>query len=95
MKFIDTFTEDDRKKLIKKAKLVFSVLKKGTITRSDGVSFSYLLGDNMKPIVVDGEIEIYAFISKIVERTYCPLSEHAIKELIIKKFEHFNINAEL
>jgi hypothetical protein len=67
MKFIDTFTEDDKKKLIKKAKLVFSVLKKGTITRSDGVSFSYLLGDNMKPIVVNGEIEIFAFISKIVE----------------------------
>jgi hypothetical protein len=94
MKFIDTFTEDDKKKLIKKAKLVFSVLKKGTITRSDGVSFSYLLGDNMKPIVVDGEIEIFAFISKIIEKTYCPLSIHAIKELIIKKFEHFNINAE-
>ena len=95
MKFIDTFTEDDKKKLIKKAKLVFSVLKKGTITRSDGVSFSYLLGDNVKPIVVNGEIEIYAFISKIVERTYCPINEHAMKELIIKKFEHFNINAEL
>ena len=48
----------------------------------------------MKPIVVDGEIEIFAFISKIIEKTYCPLSIHAIKELIIKKFEHFNINAE-
>jgi hypothetical protein len=49
----------------------------------------------VKPIVVNGEIEIYAFISKIVERTYCPINEHAMKELIIKKFEHFNINAEL
>ena len=95
MKFIDTFTEDDKKKLIKKAKLIFSVLKKGTITRSDGVSFSYILGDNMKPIVVNGEIEIFAFISKIVEKTYCPLSINAIKELILKKFKHFDIEAEL
>jgi hypothetical protein len=95
MKFIDTFTEDDKKKLIKKAKLIFSVLKKGTITRSDGVSFSYILGDNMKPIVVNGEIEIFAFIFKIIEKTYCPLGINAIKELIIKKFKHFDIEVEL
>jgi hypothetical protein len=49
----------------------------------------------MKPIVVNGEIEIFAFISKIVEKTYCPLSINAIKELILKKFKHFDIEAEL
>ena len=37
MKFIDTLTEEDKKKLIKKAKLIFSIFKKGTITRRDGV----------------------------------------------------------
>jgi len=95
MKFIDTFNEDDKKKLIKKAKLIFSVLKKGTITRSDGVKFSYELGDNMVPSVVDGEIELFAFITKIIERTYCPINEIAMSDLIIKKFEQFDIKVDL
>ena len=95
MKFIDTFTEDDKKKLIKKAKLVFSVLKKGTITRLDGVKFSYELGDNMVPSVVDGEIYLFAFITKIIERTYCPINEHAMKELIIKKMNIRNSTISL
>ena len=63
MKFIDTFTEDDKKKLIKRAKLIYSVLKKGTITRSDGVKFSYELGDNMVPSIVEGEPYLFAFIT--------------------------------
>ena len=95
MKFIDTFTEDDKKKLIKKAKLVFSVLKKGTITRSDGVKFSYELGDNMVPSVVDGEIYLFAFITKIIERTYCPINEIAMSDLIMKKFDQFDIKVDL
>ena len=95
MKFIDTFNEDDKKKLIKKAKLIFSVLKKGTITRSDGVKFSYELGDNMVPSVVNGEIELFAFITKIIERTYCPINEIAMSDLIIEKFEQFDIKVDL
>jgi hypothetical protein len=95
MKFIDTFNEGDKKKLIKKAKLIYSALKKGTITRSDGVKFSYELGDNMVPSVVDGEIELFAFITKITERTYCPINEIAMSDLIIKKFEQFNIKVDL
>ena len=95
MKFIDTFNEDDKKKLTKKAKLIYSVLKKGTITRSDGVKFSYELGDNMVPSVVDGEIELFAFITKIIERTYCPINEIAMSDLIIKKFEQFDIKVDL
>lgn len=95
MKFIDTFNEDDKKKLIKKAKLIYSVLKKGTITRSDGVKFSYELGDNMVPSVVNGEIELFAFITKITERTYCPINEIAMSDLIIKKFEQFDIKVDL
>ena len=95
MKFIDTFNEDDKKKLTKKAKLIYSVLKKGTITRSDGVKFSYELGDNMVPSVVDGEIYLFAFITKIIERTYCPINEIAMSDLIIKKFEQFDIKVDL
>lgn len=95
MKFIDTFNEDDKKKLTKKAKLIYSVLKKGTITRSDGVKFSYELGDNMVPSIVDGEIELFAFITKIIERTYCPINEIAMSDLIIKKFEQFDIKVDL
>ena len=95
MKFIDTFNEDDKKKLTKKAKLIYSVLKKGTITRSDGVKFSYELGDNMVPSVVNGEIELFAFITKITERTYCPINEIAMSDLIIKKFEQFDIKVDL
>ena len=95
MKFIDTFTNNDKERLIKKAKLIFSVLKKGTITRSDGVSFSYELGDNMVPEVVDGEMVIFAFITKIKEITYCPINEIAMTDLIIKKFDNFNIKADL
>lgn len=95
MKFIDTFNEDDKKKLTKKAKLIYSVLKKGTITRSDGVKFSYELGDNMVPSIVDGEIELFAFITKITERTYCPINEIAMSDLIIKKFEQFDIKVDL
>ena len=95
MKFIDTFNEDDKKKLTKKAKLIYSVLKKGTITRSDGVKFSYELGDNMVPSVVDGEIELFAFITKITERTYCPINEIAMSDLIMKKFEQFDIKVDL
>ena len=95
MKFIDTFNEDDKKKLIKKAKLIYSVLKKSTITRSDGVKFSYELGDNMVPSIVDGEIELFAFITKITERTYCPINEIAMSDLIIKKFEQFDIKVDL
>ena len=95
MKFIDTFNEDDKKKLTKKAKLIYSVLKKGTITRSDGVKFSYELGDNMVPSVVNGEIELFAFITKIIERTYCPINEIAMSDLIMKKFEQFDIKVDL
>ena len=95
MKFIDTFNEDDKKKLIKRSKLIYSVLKKGTITRSDGVKFSYELGDNMVPSVVNGEIELFAFITKITERTYCPINEIAMSDLIIKKFEQFDIKVDL
>ena len=95
MKFIDTFNEDDKKKLTKKAKLIYSVLKKSTITRSDGVKFSYELGNNMVPSVVNGEIELFAFITKITERTYCPINEIAMSDLIIKKFEQFDIKVDL
>jgi hypothetical protein len=95
MKFIDTFNEDDKKRLTKKAKLIYSVLKKGTITRSDGVKFSYELGDNMVPNVVDGEIELFAFITKIIERTYCPINEIAMSDLIMKKFDQFDIKVDL
>ena len=95
MKFIDTFNEDDKKRLTKKAKLIYSVLKKGTITRSDGVKFSYELGNNMVPSVVDGEIYLFAFITKIIERTYCPINEIAMSDLIMKKFDQFDIKVDL
>jgi hypothetical protein len=94
MKSLDVINDTQKERLLKRAKTIFKAYKEGTITRSDCVSFSYRL-DNMKPFVVNGKIEIYAFISKIVEITYCPLSEHGIMELIIKKFKNFNIDAEL
>jgi len=95
MKFIDTFNEDDKKRLTKKAKLIYSVLKKGTITRSDGVKFSYELWNNMVPSVVNGEIYLFAFITKIIERTYCPINEIAMSDLIMKKFDQFDIKVDL
>lgn len=95
MKFVDTFTNNDKERLIKKGKLIYSVLKKGTITRSDGVSFSYELGDDPHVIIDDGEIEIYGFVSKIIENTYCPINHGYMTELIGNKFNKFNIIAKL
>ena len=95
MKFIDTFNEDDKKKLTKKAKLIFSVLKNGTITRSDGVKFSYELGDNMVVTILDGVPYVYAFINKIIERTYCPINDKEMSYLIRKKFDNFGIDIDL
>ena len=95
MKFIDTFTEEEKKKLTKKAKLIFSVLKNGSITRKDGVKFSYELGDNMVVTILDGVPYVYAFINKIIERTYCPINDKEMSYLIRKKFDNFGIDIDL
>jgi hypothetical protein len=95
MDFVDTFTEEHKKKLIKKIKTIYSVLKRGRITRSDGVSFSYELNDNLHPRVYDGEMELIASVKWIRENTYCPINERWMTELIQNRFKRFDIEATL
>lgn len=95
MKFIDLLKEPTDDKLLKKAKTIFSVLRKGKITRSDGVSFSYELGGRTHARVYEGEIELIGSVISIKENTYCPLSQRYMTELIENKFKMFGINVEL
>jgi hypothetical protein len=95
MKFINLIKEPSDDKLLKKAKTIFSVLRKGKITRSDGVSFSYELGGKTHARVYDGEIELIGSVISIKELTYCPINERYMTELIEKKFDMFGINVEL
>jgi hypothetical protein len=95
MKFIDLIKEPSDDKLLKKAKTIFSVLRKGKITRSDGVSFSYELGGRTFAKVHEGEIVLIGSVTSIKELTYCPINEKFMTELIEKKFDMFDINVEL
>jgi hypothetical protein len=95
MKFIDLIKEPSDDKLLKKAKTIFSALRKGKITRSDGVSFSYELGGRTHARVYEGEIELIGSVISIKELTYCPINQRYMTELIEKKFEMFGINVEL
>ena len=95
--FIDTFTPEQKERLYKKAKTIFKVFKKGKITRSDGVSFSYELGDFMRPRIDDeGELELFASVQTITELTFCPINHGWMTELVKEKFKKmFGINIEL
>jgi len=95
MKLLDAINETQEERLLKRAKTIFRALKEGIITRSDGVSFSYVINDNIEVRVRNGEIELYGFVSKIVERTYCPINERYMTELIAKRFRRFGITTEL
>ena len=95
MKFIDLVKEPSDDKLLKKAKTIFSALRKGKITRSDGVSFSYELGGRTHARVYEGEIELIGSVISIKENTYCPINERYMTELIENKFKMFGINVEL
>ena len=95
MKFIDLLKEPTDDKLLKKAKTIFSALRKGKITRGDGVSFSYELGGRTHARVYDGEVELIGSVISIKENTYCPINQRYMTELIEKKFEMFGINVEL
>lgn len=95
MKFLDIINESEEERLLKRAKTIFRALKEGTITRSDGVSFSYVIDNNIEVKVRNGELELYGFVSKIVENTYCPINERYMTELIAKRFRRFGITTEL
>ena len=95
MKFIDLLKEPSDDKLLKKAKTIFSALRKGKITRGDGVSFSYELGGRTFARVYDGEIDLIGSVISIKENTYCPLNQRYMTELIENKFKMFDINVEL
>ncbi len=95
MKLLDVINETQEERLLKRAKTIFRAFKEGTITRSDGVSFSYVINDNIEVRVRNGELELYGFVSKIVERTYCPINERYMTELIAKRFRRFGITTEL
>ena len=95
MKLLDAINESEDSKLLKKLKTIFSALKEGTITRKDGVSFSYEISDNMDSIIKKGKIQIYGFVSKIIERTYCPINEMYMTELIENRFKKFGVDANL
>ena len=95
--FIDTFTPEQKERLYKKAKTIFKVFKRGKITRSDGVSFSYELGDFMRPRIDDeGDLELFASVETITELTFCPINQGWMTELIEQKFKKmFGIKIEL
>ena len=95
--FIDTFTPEQKERLYKKAKTIYKVFKKGKITRSDGVSFSYELGDYMRPRIDDeGDLELFASVEKMTELTWCPINHGWMTELVKQKFKKmFGINIEL
>ena len=95
MKLLEAINETQEERLLKRAKTIFRALKEGIITRSDGVSFSYVINNNIEVRVKNGEIELYGFVSKIVERTYCPINERYMTELIAKRFRRFGIITEL
>jgi hypothetical protein len=95
MKLLEAINESEDSKLLKKLKTIFSALKEGTITRKDGVSFSYEISDNMDSIIKKGKIQIYGFVSKIIERTYCPINEMYMTEMIENRFKKFGIDANL
>jgi len=95
--FIDTFTPEQKERLYKKARTIFKVFKKGTITRSDGVSFSYELGDYMRPRIDDeGDLELFASVQTMTELTWCPINHEWMTKLVEEKFKKmFGINIEL
>ena len=95
MKLLDVINETQEERLLKRAKTIFRALKEGIITRSDGVSFSYVINDNIEVRVRNGELELYGFVSKIVERTYCPINERYMAELIENRFRKFYITTDL
>lgn len=95
--FVDTFTPEQKERLLKKAKIIFKLFRKGTITRNDGVSFSYELGDNMSARVNhEMDLELFAVVEKMTELTYIPLNHRFMTELIENKFEKmFGVKMEL
>lgn len=97
MKFTDLINEeaDLYDILMKKAKLVWSKLKKGKVTRSDGVSFSYELYDEPQIIISNNEITIFGSVAKMVELTWMPLNSGYMTELIEKKFNNTGIRVIL
>ena len=95
MKFLDIINESEGERLLKRAKTIFKAYKEGTITRSDGVSFSYVLDNNIVVKERNGELELYGSVSKIVENTYCPINERYMTELIENRFRKFYISTDL
>lgn len=95
MKFLDIINESEEERLLKRGKTIFKAYKEGTITRTDGVSFSYVLDDNVEMMVRNGELELYGSVSKIVENTYCTLNERYMTELIENRFRKFYITTDL
>ena len=95
MKFLDIINESEEERLLKRGKTIFKAFKEGTITRTDGVSFSYVLDNNVEMIVRNGELELYGSVSKIVENTYCPINERYMTELIENRFRKFYITTDL
>jgi len=97
MKFIDLLKEPSEEKLLKKAKAVFSALRRGKISRDNGSQvFTYELGNRTFARVKDGEIEVVGSVISIKKLTFCPLNERFMTELIENKFKTmFDINVEL
>jgi hypothetical protein len=95
MKFLDIINESEEERLLKRGKTIFRAFKEGTITRTDGVSFSYVLDNNVEMMVRNGELELYGSVFKIVENTYCPINERYMTELIENRFRKFYITTDL
>jgi len=95
MKFLDIINESEEERLLKRGKTIFKAYKEGTITRTDGVSFSYVLDNNVEMMVRNGELELYGSVFKIVENTYCPINERYMAELIENRFRKFYITTDL
>ena len=95
MKFLDIINESEEERLLKRGKTIFKAYKEGTITRTDGVSFSYVLDNNVEMMVRNGELELYGSVSKIIENTYCPINERYMTELMENRFRKFYITTDL
>jgi hypothetical protein len=95
--FINLYTPEEKERLYKKARTIYKVFKKGKVTRSDGVTFSYELGDFMRPrIDEDGNLELFASVQTITELTWCAINHGFMTELIEQKFKRmFGIKIEL
>lgn len=96
MKLLDVINESNEDKLIKKGKIIFKALKKGTIGSDDKPNeprFTYELSTDISVRLDDGNIVIFTPEVKIVElnRACRIISADLMAHKIRKRFEQFKV----